>query len=160
NVYDVTGAGDMVLATMVMAVASGGNWSQAATLANMAGGLEVEKFGIVPIKKEELLAEILRQEGDTRGKERVLPALLEDLTRHRRANQKIVFTNGVFDILHAGHVQYLNFSKKQGDVLIVGVNTDASVKRLKGPQRPVNELADRAAVLAGLAAVDYVIAFD
>jgi D-beta-D-heptose 7-phosphate kinase/D-beta-D-heptose 1-phosphate adenosyltransferase len=160
NVYDVTGAGDMVLATMTMAIAAGGDWSQAAALANMAGGLEVEKFGIVPIKKEELLAEILRQEGDTRGKERTLPALLEDLTRHRRASQKIVFTNGVFDILHAGHVQYLNFSKKQGDVLIVGVNTDESVKRLKGPTRPVNDLADRMAVLSGLAAVDYVISFD
>jgi D-beta-D-heptose 7-phosphate kinase / D-beta-D-heptose 1-phosphate adenosyltransferase len=160
NVYDVTGAGDMVLATMTMAVAAGATWSQAATLANMAGGLEVEKFGIVPIRKEELLAEILVQEGDTRGKERPLPALLADLARHRQAGQKIVFTNGVFDILHAGHVQYLNFSRKQGDLLVVGVNSDASVQRLKGPTRPVNNLADRAAVLAGLAAVDYVVAFD
>lgn len=160
NVYDVTGAGDMVLAALVMARASGATWSEASAIANIAGGLEVEKFGIVPIRKEEIIDEIYRQESDGRGKERAVGELVKDLERHRRAGQKIVFTNGVFDILHAGHVQYLGFSRQQGDVLVVGVNSDASVKRLKGESRPVNTLADRMAVLAGLQSVDYVVSFE
>ena len=160
NVYDVTGAGDMVLAALTMAVAAGASWSQAAAIANIAGGLEVEKFGIVPIRREEIIDEIYRQESDARGKVRADADLLKDLERHRRAGQKIVFTNGVFDILHAGHVQYLAFSRQQGDLLVVGVNSDPSVKRLKGAARPVNPLADRMAVLAALQCVDYVVSFD
>ena len=162
TVYDVTGAGDMVLAALTMAVASGATWSQAAAIANIAGGLEVEKFGIVPITKEEIIDELHRLDTDSRGKERTAPQLAKELARRRKSNpdQKIVFTNGVFDILHAGHVQYLEFSRKQGDILIVGVNSDASVQRLKGPTRPVNPLADRMAVLAGLHAVDYVVSFN
>ena len=86
---------------------------------------------------------------------------MKDLQRRRRLNagMKVVFTNGVFDILHAGHVHYLKFSRDQGDVLVVGVNSDDSVKRLKGPSRPVNGLVDRMAVLAGLQAVAYVVSF-
>jgi D-beta-D-heptose 7-phosphate kinase / D-beta-D-heptose 1-phosphate adenosyltransferase len=160
NVYDVTGAGDMVLAALAMAVASGASWLQAAHIANIAGGLEVEKFGIVPIAKEEIIAELQRLDADTLGKERSLPELLNDLARHKKLGKKIVFTNGVFDILHAGHVQYLEFSRKQGDLLVVGVNSDASVTRLKGPSRPVNKLPDRLAVLAALQCVDYVIPFE
>jgi len=160
TVYDVTGAGDMVLATLAMARAAGATWSQAVDLANVAGGLEVEKFGIVPIKKEEILAELISADTDTRGKERALPDLLLDLNRRRSLGQRIVFTNGVFDILHAGHVKYLTFARQQGDLLVVGVNSDGSVRNLKGPGRPVNPLQDRMDVLAGLAAVDYVVAFD
>ncbi len=160
NVYDVTGAGDMVLATLAMARACGATWSQAVDLANVAGGLEVEKFGIVPIKKEEILHELITADTDTRGKERALPVLLVDLNRRRSLGQRIVFTNGVFDVLHAGHVKYLNFSRQQGDLLVVGVNSDASVKRLKGDTRPINALQDRMDVLAGLASVDYVVPFD
>ncbi len=163
TVYDVTGAGDMVLATLAMAIASGASWIQAAMLANIAGGLEVEKFGIVPIRKEEIIDELHRQDGDSRGKERTLPQLVKEIERRRRVGGSnkvsVVFTNGVFDILHAGHVKYLEFSRKQGDLLIVGVNSDASVRQLKGPTRPVNPLADRMAVLAGLQAVDYVVEF-
>ncbi|MCL2641039.1 MAG: D-glycero-beta-D-manno-heptose 1-phosphate adenylyltransferase, partial [Phycisphaerales bacterium] len=162
NVYDVTGAGDMVLATLIMAIASGASWLQAANLANIAGGLEVEKFGIVPITKEEIIAELRRLDTDSLGKERSLPDLLNDLTRIRKSTptKQVAFTNGVFDILHAGHTQYLDFAKKQGDLLIVAVNSDASVRRLKGPTRPVNTLSDRIAVLAALQRVDYVIAFE
>ncbi len=165
TIYDVTGAGDMVLATLTMAIATGASWIQAAMLANIAGGLEVEKFGIVPIRKDEIIDELVLQDGHTRGKERGLTHLLKDIERRRRSKgpngiaPKIVFTNGVFDILHAGHVKYMDFSKQQGDVLIVGVNSDESVKRLKGPTRPVNTLTDRMAVLAGLQSIDYVISF-
>ena len=161
NVYDVTGAGDMVLAALAMAVASGATWSQAAAIANIAGGLEVEKFGIVPITKDEIIDELHRLDTDSRGKERTAAQLAKELGRRRKSapEQKVVFTNGVFDILHAGHVQYLEFARKQGDLLVVGVNSDESVKRLKGPTRPVNTLADRMAVLAGLQAVDYVVSF-
>jgi D-beta-D-heptose 7-phosphate kinase/D-beta-D-heptose 1-phosphate adenosyltransferase len=144
-----------------MAVAGGATWQQAAALANVAGGLEVEKFGIVPIKKDEVIDELLRLDSDTRGKERSLPQLLDDLERRRRASPlgKVVFTNGVFDLLHAGHVKYLEFARKQGDLLVVAVNSDESTTRLKGPGRPVNPLADRMAVLAGLQAVDFVVSF-
>ncbi len=165
TVYDVTGAGDMVLAAMTMAVASGASWLEAAHLANVAGGLEVEKFGIVPIKKFEITDELQRLAGDSLGKELLLDKLRKTLARRRRAKPdgmapRVVFTNGVFDILHAGHVKYLEFSRKQGDLLVVGVNSDESVRRLKGPTRPINRLEDRLAVLAGLQAVDYVIAFN
>jgi D-beta-D-heptose 7-phosphate kinase/D-beta-D-heptose 1-phosphate adenosyltransferase len=162
NVYDVTGAGDMVLAALTMAMAAGASWMQAAQIANVAGGLEVEKFGIVPITKEEIIDELHRQDTNSRGKERGARQLAKELDRRRKSHpeSKIVFTNGVFDILHAGHVQYLEFSRKQGDVLIVGVNSDESVRRLKGPTRPVNSLGDRMAVLAGLQAVDYVVSFE
>jgi D-beta-D-heptose 7-phosphate kinase/D-beta-D-heptose 1-phosphate adenosyltransferase len=161
TVYDVTGAGDMVLAMLAMAIASGATWQQAAELANVAGGLEVEKFGIVPIKIDEVVDELLRLDSDTRGKERSQAQLLHDLERRRRASPlgKVVFTNGVFDLLHAGHVKYLEFARRQGDLLIVAVNTDESVQRLKGPGRPVNPLSDRMAVLAGLQAVDFVVSF-
>lgn len=165
TVYDVTGAGDMVLATMTMAVACGASWLQAAHLANIAGGLEVEKFGIVPIKKQEIIDELHRLSGDSGVKELPLPRLVKMLERHRRAASdgtpvRIVFTNGVFDILHAGHVRYLELARREGDLLVVGVNSDESVRRLKGPKRPVNALADRMAVLAGLQSVDYVVAFE
>jgi D-beta-D-heptose 7-phosphate kinase/D-beta-D-heptose 1-phosphate adenosyltransferase len=161
TVYDVSGAGDMVLAMLVMAVAHGATWKQAAALANVAGGLEVEKFGTVAIKKEEVIDELQRMDNDTRGKERTVPQLVKDLERRRRESPmgKVVFTNGVFDILHAGHVKYLEFARQQGDCLVIGVNSDESVKRLKGPERPVNSLADRMAVLAGLQAVDFVVSF-
>ncbi len=96
-----------------------------------------------------------------RGKGADGVAIGEGAGRRRKSapEQKVVFTNGVFDILHAGHVQYLEFARKQGDLLVVGVNSDESVKRLKGPTRPVNTLGDRMAVLAGLQAVDYVVSF-
>lgn len=159
TVYDVTGAGDMVLATMAMARASGASWSQAVDLANIAGGLEVERFGCVPIRKSEIVAELLTLTAQGQDKQLPLKALQMELERRRKLGHKIVFTNGCFDILHAGHVQYLQFARRQGDLLVVGVNTDESVHRLKGPTRPLNCLADRLCVLAALAAVDFVVPF-
>ena len=159
NVYDVTGAGDMVLAMLAMARANGASWSVAMDLGNIAGGLEVEKFGCVPLSRTEIVDELLQMDSAGRRKILSLPRLLERL-HSRHSTQRIVFTNGVFDILHAGHVQYLNFARSQGDLLVVGVNSDESVRRLKGLRRPINPLDDRMAVLAGLEAVSFVTAFD
>ena len=158
NVYDVTGAGDMVLAMLAMARANGASWSVAMDLGNIAGGLEVEKFGCVPISRTEIIDELQQMDSASTRKILSLPRLLERLHSRHRA-QRIVFTNGVFDILHAGHVQYLSFARSQGDLLVVGVNTDDSVRRLKGQSRPINTLEDRMAVLASLESVNYVTAF-
>ncbi|MGC9260352.1 MAG: D-glycero-beta-D-manno-heptose 1-phosphate adenylyltransferase [Phycisphaerae bacterium] len=159
NVYDVTGAGDMVLAMLAMARANGASWSVAVDLGNIVGGLEVEKFGCVPISRAEIIDELQQLDSGTARKLMSLPRLLARLHSHH-LSQKVVFTNGVFDILHAGHVQYLNFARNQGELLVVGVNSDASVRRLKGDQRPINTLDDRMAVLAGLESVSYVVAFE
>ena len=158
TVYDVTGAGDMVLAMLAMAISAGATWSQAVDLGNVAGGLEVERFGCVPLQRREVIAALVPADA-TVEKVRTLAGLSAELGLLKAAGKRIVFTNGVFDILHAGHVRYLQFARSQGDVLVVGVNADASVRRLKGTGRPVNPLADRMAVLAALACVDFVVDF-
>ncbi|NNM87463.1 MAG: D-glycero-beta-D-manno-heptose 1-phosphate adenylyltransferase [Phycisphaerae bacterium] len=158
TVYDVTGAGDMVLAMLAMAISAGATWSQAVDLGNVAGGLEVERFGCVPLGRREVVSALLPGEAAAE-KVRGLATLNVALASRRAAGKRIVFTNGVFDILHAGHVRYLQFARSHGDVLVVGVNSDASVRRLKGSGRPVNSLADRMAVLAALACVDFVVDF-
>ncbi|MFA9477889.1 D-glycero-beta-D-manno-heptose 1-phosphate adenylyltransferase [Phycisphaerales bacterium AB-hyl4] len=159
QVYDVTGAGDMVLAMLAAARANGADWRQSVALANTAAGLEVEKFGVVPITLEEVLLSLL-QNDHASGKLRRLEHLLPELAAHRKQGKRIAFTNGCFDILHAGHVQYLRHAARHGDLLIVGVNSDDSIRRLKGPQRPVNQLDDRVLVLSELESVDYVVVFD
>ncbi len=160
QVYDVTGAGDMVLAMLAMSVAHGLPWAMAVDLGNVAGGLEVERFGCVPITRQEICDELNSIMGSRHKKIVSVPELKRLLLVARKSRQRVVFTNGVFDILHAGHVGYLEFARRQGDILIVGVNSDASVRGLKGPTRPVNALADRMAVLAGLEAASYVVSFD
>ena len=160
-VYDNTGAGDAVLAMLAAAVAAGADFKQAVQMANIAGGLEVEKFGCVPITRDEVLAELRIEHHRRVGKLRALDDLLSELTLRRDRGQTVAFTNGCFDILHRGHVEYLAEAAEHGDVLVVGLNTDASVRRLnKGDDRPINAQEDRAAVLGGLEAVDYVILFD
>jgi D-beta-D-heptose 7-phosphate kinase/D-beta-D-heptose 1-phosphate adenosyltransferase len=159
-VYDVTGAGDMVTATLAWALAGGASLDLAVDLANVTGGMEVERLGVVPIARAEVLNELRRQQYAAADKVKSLPELLEDLARRRRAGQRIVWTNGCFDIIHSGHMEYLAFAKRQGDVLVVGLNSDASVRRLKGPARPINSVHERTRVLAGLSAVDYVVVFD
>ncbi|MEI8198096.1 MAG: PfkB family carbohydrate kinase [Phycisphaerae bacterium] len=156
NVYDVTGAGDMVLATLAMARATGATWSQAVDLANVAGGLEVERFGCVPIQKAEILAELLALAGQTHGKLLALADLATELTRRRKLGQKIAFTHGLFDVLTAGDVQHLQLSRQQGDVLVVGVHTDESVQNMQGQSQSINTLSERGEVLAALAAVDFI----
>jgi D-beta-D-heptose 7-phosphate kinase/D-beta-D-heptose 1-phosphate adenosyltransferase len=160
QVYDVTGAGDMVLAMLAMARSAGATWAEAVALSNIAGGLEVERFGAVPIRPGEIIEELMSDLRLHLGKQRTLPNLLVELGRHRDAGRKIVFTNGCFDLLHLGHIKYFQFAKAQGDLLVVGVNTDDSIRRLKGNSRPIIPQADRLAVLEELESIDYLVPFD
>lgn len=160
-VYDNTGAGDAVLAMAAVAVAAGATLEQAAVLANIAGGLEVSKFGCVPIAREEVLEELRHGARRGRGKIRTAGELRSELDARRQRGETVVFTNGCFDVLHPGHVELLERAKALGSVLVVGLNSDASVRlQDKGGDRPVRTQADRARMLAALEAVDYVVLFD
>lgn len=158
-VYDVTGAGDMVLAALALARAAGASWADATAVANLAGGLEVEKFGAVPVTRQELVAELLAETHLLTGKLREDGALFAELQRHREAGRRIVFTNGCFDLIHLGHIEYFRYAKRQGDLLVVAVNTDASIRRLKGEKRPLVPEDDRVSVLAELESIDYLVKF-
>lgn len=163
QVYDITGAGDMVLGMLGLALAAGADLPEAIRLANVAGGLEVEKIGVAPVSRSEIVEDILQHESrdsSPPGKVVDTTRLLREVARLRQTGKRVALTNGCFDVLHAGHVQYLNEARGQADVLIVAVNSDASVRGLKGPTRPINPLPARAAVLAGLESVDYVVSFD
>jgi D-beta-D-heptose 7-phosphate kinase/D-beta-D-heptose 1-phosphate adenosyltransferase len=164
QVYDITGAGDMVMSMLGMALAAGANYQQAVQLANVAGGLEVEKIGVVTLTRDEVLRDLIQAGSPSAaaaaGKIVSLEALVREVEARRKLGQKIAFTNGCFDVLHAGHVQYLQEARAQADVLIVGLNSDASVRALKGPARPVQPITARTVVLAGLQAVDYLTVFD
>jgi D-beta-D-heptose 7-phosphate kinase/D-beta-D-heptose 1-phosphate adenosyltransferase len=167
QVYDITGAGDMVMATMAMTLAAGADYDAAIPLANIAGGLEVEKVGVVPVSRDEILRDLfvtghVSEVGQGAGIEKLFgrQTLVQEIDCRRRLGHRIAFTNGCFDVLHAGHVQYLREARAQADLLVVGLNSDASVRSLKGLDRPVNDAASRAAVLNALAAVDYVTVFD
>jgi D-beta-D-heptose 7-phosphate kinase/D-beta-D-heptose 1-phosphate adenosyltransferase len=165
QVYDVTGAGDMVLAALAGARANGINWPDAVRLANAAAGLEVEVFGVVPMPIEKIHREVMLREGahgGLNGKVRTLEQLLVEVAAHRNDGKLIVFTNGCFDVLHAGHLSLLRRAADEGDFLIVGVNSDDSVRRLKGKKdatRPINAERDRAELLGGLECVDAVVVF-
>lgn len=159
EVYDVTGAGDTVIAVMAAAMAAGSSMADAAELANVAAGLVVRKLGAATITESELYAE-LHQDGDSEIALVVKEVELLSLVQAAKIRgEKVVFTNGCFDLLHAGHVQYLAKAKALGDRLIVAVNTDKSVKKLKGSARPLNSLAARMEVVASLRAVDWVVPF-
>ena len=158
KVYDVTGAGDMMLAALAAARANKIDWPDAVRFANAAAGLEVEVFGVQPIPLEQVHHAVL-QLASGEGKLRTLTQVLIEVAARRRAGQKIVFTNGCFDVLHAGHVALLDQASKHGDFLIVGINEDASVKRLKGESRPLNNQDDRAKVLGSLGSVGSVVFF-
>jgi D-beta-D-heptose 7-phosphate kinase/D-beta-D-heptose 1-phosphate adenosyltransferase len=161
QVYDITGAGDMVMAVLGMALAAGADYDPAIRLANIAGGLEVEKIGVATVSRDEILADIRHGGGRAAGGKLLGRAeLARELERRRSLGQRVAFTNGCFDLLHAGHVQYLREAKAQADLLVVGLNSDASVRALKGPARPVNTAEARALVLAALEVVDYLTVFD
>jgi D-beta-D-heptose 7-phosphate kinase/D-beta-D-heptose 1-phosphate adenosyltransferase len=160
NVYDVSGAGDMVLATLATALAAGCDYQTAVQLSNITGGIEVEKFGTATVSVEEIINELITQGRDIIGKVHTIDSLLEELAWHRRQKRAIVFTNGCFDVIHRGHIEFLKFCKSQGDKVVLGLNSDSSVRMIKGPQRPINNQDDRAAVLAALETVDYITFFD
>ncbi|HSW01770.1 MAG TPA: bifunctional heptose 7-phosphate kinase/heptose 1-phosphate adenyltransferase [Sedimentisphaerales bacterium] len=160
NVYDVTGAGDVVLATLAVSLAAESNYLTAAHLANIAAGIEVERFGATPVTASEMIHEIADQYGARNVKLRSIDSLMEELNWRKSRGQTIVFTNGCFDVIHRGHIEYLRFCKAQGDVVVVGLNSDSSVRALKGPERPINSQFDRAAVLSGLETVDFITIFD
>jgi D-beta-D-heptose 7-phosphate kinase/D-beta-D-heptose 1-phosphate adenosyltransferase len=160
HVYDISGAGDMVMSVLGMALAAGADYEPAIRLANIAGGLEVEKIGVATVTRDEMLRDLLRTGYGGLDKLLDRETLRQELESRRRLGQRIAFTNGCFDLLHAGHVQYLQEARAQADVLVVGLNTDSSVRALKGTGRPVNPLEARAQVLAGLQTVDYVTVFD
>jgi len=160
QVADATGAGDMVLVTLGLARAAGAEWHDAVALANVVAGLEVERLGCVPITREQIIEDLLRDHRQQAGKERPLDLLLAELQRHRSAGRRVVFTNGCFDLIHLGHVTYFQFAKAQGDLLVVGVNTDAGIRRLKGDKRPIINEHDRVGVLAELESIDYLVRFD
>jgi D-beta-D-heptose 7-phosphate kinase/D-beta-D-heptose 1-phosphate adenosyltransferase len=161
SVYDNTGAGDAVLAMLAAAIAAGADLEAASRLANVAGGLEVEKFGCVPITSEEILAELRLEDRMLNGKLRTVDELVSELQLRRDRGETVVFTNGCFDILHAGHIDLLRRCRREGTVLVVGLNTDASVRGLsKGEGRPFNTFEHRAAVLGALEPVDYVVGFE
>ncbi len=159
QVYDVTGAGDMFLAALAAARANLCAWVDAVRFANAAAGLEVEIFGVEPIPLEKIHHSLLSMSTARHGKLRTLGQVLVEAAATRRAGGKVVFTNGCFDVLHAGHISLLERAAQEGDLLVVGLNDDASVRRLKGPERPVNHQEDRARVLGALGSVDAVVLF-
>ncbi len=158
EVFDVTGAGDTVIATLAGGVALGLPLQDAAALANLAAGLVVRKIGVASVTPSELRS-VLHEHGQG-GRDRLLPEeAIQVAAQARERGERVVMTNGCFDILHRGHVAYLEEAKARGDRLLVAVNDDDSVARLKGKGRPINPLDDRMAVLSGLASVDWVVAF-
>jgi len=164
EVYDVSGAGDTVIATLALGIASGLTFPDAAKLANVAAGIVVGKLGTQPINLLELEASIARNGGDFSGdfitKVTSLSADTVQVQAWKANEEKIVFTNGCFDLLHPGHIHLLHQAKGLGERLIVGLNSDSSVRRLKGPHRPILAERDRASLVASLNCVDMVVIFD
>lgn len=157
EVYDVTGAGDTVLAALGVALGAGMDLVSAADVANRAAGCAVARVGTTPVRWADLLEGLPSSPAAKRIDRAHLPALAATLAR---AHRKVVFTNGCFDLLHPGHVSLLTAARRLGDLLVVGLNSDDSVRRLKGPSRPILSEGDRAQVLGGLDAVDFVVVFD
>ena len=159
DVYDVTGAGDTVIAAFAAAAIGGLPYAEAARLANVAAGIVVGKAGTAVVYREELEAHWQARIAPWQSKLRTCAELSRTLQQHRRRGERVVFTNGCFDLLHGGHVHYLQQARALGDCLVVALNDDASVRRLKGDDRPLRPQDERARVLAALACVDYVVLF-
>lgn len=159
EVYDVTGAGDSVIATLGAAMAVGEDLFQAMVLANAAAGVAVKKLGATAVSVFELRRAMQHQQNDLRARILDEEHLIQQIADARAHGEKIIMTNGCFDILHPGHVIYLEKAKSLGQRLLVAVNDDSSVRRLKGPKRPINKVQERMLVLAALDAVDWVVPF-
>jgi len=160
EVYDVTGAGDVVLSTFGLFVIGGLGFASAARMANLAASLEVTRLGTDVISREDLSRAMTPENEHSERKIFSHEELRAALARDRRAGRTIVFTNGCFDLIHAGHLQLLNFARARGDKLVVGLNSDRSVHELKGEDRPIHPALERARILAAMEPVDYVVIFD
>ncbi|MCE9582288.1 MAG: D-glycero-beta-D-manno-heptose-7-phosphate kinase [Planctomycetes bacterium] len=159
QVYDVAGAGDTSVATLGLALACGASPEDAVRLANTAGGIAVTKVGVATVTRQEIMEDLGEEHELRTAKIRTVEELQARMKEHRDRQQTVAFTNGCFDVLHVGHLRTLRFARAQGDVLVVGINSDASVKTLKGPDRPIVGENERAQVLAALEDVDYVVIF-
>lgn len=160
EVYDVTGAGDTVLAVASLALACGWEFSDAARLANVAAGIAVGKVGTSTVSPMEIIDEVSHSHRDNDAKIKNLDVLATIVSAEKAKGKRIVFTNGCFDLLHVGHVRYLQKARTFGDLLVLGLNSDASVRRLKGEKRPLIGEEERAHILAALDCIDYLIIFD
>ncbi|MGD9366979.1 MAG: bifunctional D-glycero-beta-D-manno-heptose-7-phosphate kinase/D-glycero-beta-D-manno-heptose 1-phosphate adenylyltransferase HldE [Desulfobacteraceae bacterium] len=165
EVYDVSGAGDTVIATLAAALAAGADFVQAARMANTAAGIVVGKLGTQPILQSELATALHFNDKQqhfpfSAAKMTAKDAAVAKVQEWHNSGQRVVFTNGCFDLLHPGHISLLYQARAFGDRLVVGLNTDDSVRRLKGPERPILREQDRAAMLSALACVDLVVHFD
>jgi D-beta-D-heptose 7-phosphate kinase/D-beta-D-heptose 1-phosphate adenosyltransferase len=161
EVFDVTGAGDTVIASIAFALSSQKTIEESIAFANLAAGVVVGKIGSATVSIDEIVeyeASLHKSQSDAHIKS--FDEITAIVQRYKKNNKKVVFTNGCFDILHVGHVKYLQVAKSFGDILIVGLNSDASVSRLKGEDRPINIAQDRAYLLAALEAVDFVVPFE
>jgi len=161
QVFDVSGAGDTVIATLALAASCSLAIEEAVRLANIAAGIVVAKLGTVPIARHELIAALTEFSG-TQTKEKTLDLghLITRAAEWRAAGHTVVFTNGCFDILHVGHIALLEDCRQFGGKVVVGINSDASVSRLKGPSRPIVGERERSRILAALAATDAIVIFD
>jgi len=160
EVFDVTGAGDTVLAVLSLGLAAGIDYGDAARLANVAAGIVVGKLGTSTVSPAEIMAEVRRGHKDSDTKIRNLDVLAGLVEAEKRSGKRIVFTNGCFDLLHVGHVKYLQKARSFGDLLILGLNSDSSIRRLKGEKRPLIGEDERAHILAALDCIDYVLIFE
>jgi len=160
EVFDVSGAGDTVLAFMAAGMASGLDIAEAARISNIAAGIAVGKLGTSVVYPDEMIDSISRSHSDSDSKIKNHDTLSRLLEREKTLGKSIVFTNGCFDLLHAGHVKYLQKARKLGDILVLGLNSDDSVRRLKGEKRPLIREEERAHILAALDCVDFVVLFD
>ncbi|MFH1770951.1 MAG: D-glycero-beta-D-manno-heptose-7-phosphate kinase [archaeon] len=156
EIYDVSGAGDTVISALALSIVSGASLEEAAIIANHSAGIVVGKFGTETTSLKELLSVFEKEDSKIKKKDQI-----EIISRElKKQGKKVVFTNGCFDILHVGHVKLLEKAKEHGDILILGLNTDASIKRLKGPSRPIIKEMERAEMLAALECVNYVVLFN
>lgn len=160
EVFDVTGAGDTAIAYLVASYANGIGIAEAVGIANIASGLQVSKVGTSLVGLDEVVCAIEGLRASKNVRDRRIAMREAALLRSRNIGKKIVFTNGCFDILHIGHIEYLRQAAALGDVLVVGINSDDSVRKIKGPKRPINPVADRAAMLSSYDFIDYVVVFE
>jgi D-beta-D-heptose 7-phosphate kinase / D-beta-D-heptose 1-phosphate adenosyltransferase len=160
EVYDVTGAGDTVVATLGIGLACGLDFEAAARMANVAAGIAVGKVGTSTVTPEEIVGALGHEHRDSDIKIKNLDVLVELVAEQKRKGNRVAFTNGCFDLLHVGHVKYLQKARSYGDLLVLGLNSDASVRRLKGDKRPLIGQQERAHILAALDCIDYVVIFE